>query len=288
MKKIEFYTNKSLKNFCTFKIGGNAKYLFVVYSIKHLKSAIVWCKNKQIKFKVIGLGANLLFDDLGFDGAIIVNKTSKIKVCGNCILSFSGTTVAELIAKTKKHHLTGFEHFAGIPSTVGGAIVNNLGAWGFNIGQFVKYVKLIDTQTLKTKKLCFNQCNFGYRSSVFKGKNGIILSVKFSLKKAQKQQIESNLKTALAKKTSTQPTNLPSAGSVFKRTSIIPAKLIDELGLKGTTIGGAQISNKHAGFIVNIGSATSNDVKQLIKLIENELFLHYSATPIKEIEFVDY
>lgn len=288
MKKLEFYTKISLKGFCTFKIGGKAKFLFVVHSPNQLKTAIVWCKRKNVKFKVIGLGANLLFDDLGFDGAIIVNKTNKIKVCGNYVWAFSGTTMAELIAKTKQHNLTGFEHFAGIPSSVGGGIVNNLGAWGFTIGQNVENVKVLDVETLKTHKYNFNQCKFGYRSSVFQSKKCVVLMAKFKLKKAPITEIENNLKTALIKKSTTQPIDKPSAGSVFKRTNFIPAKLIDELGLKGTTVGGAQISTKHAGFIVNIGSATSNDVKELIKLIENELFLHYSFTPTKEIEFVEF
>lgn len=288
MKKLEFYTNISLKNFCTFKIGGHAKYLFVAHTLNQLKSAIVWCKRKNVKFKVIGLGANLLFDDLGFDGAIIVNKANKIKIFGGNVWAFSGTTVAELILATKQHSLTGFENFAGIPSTVGGGIVNNLGAWGFDFGQNVEYVKLIDLKTLKTTKLKKQQCKFDYRSSVFKNGDFVVLSAKFNLKKATKTEIENNLKTAITKKSASQPTDKPSAGSVFKRTSIIPAKLIDELGLKGKTIGGAQISTKHAGFIVNIGSATSKDVKNLIDLIENEIYLHYSATPIKEIEYVDF
>lgn len=288
MKKLEFFNNISLKDFCTFKIGGNAKYLFVAHSPNQLKAAIVWCKRKNVKFKVIGLGANLLFDDLGFDGAIIVNKTNKIKICGNFVWALSGTTVAELIAKTKQHDLSGFEHFAGIPSSVGGGIVNNMGAWGFSIGQNVEYVKVLDVKTLKTHKYNYNQCQFDYRSSIFKSKKCVVLMAKFKLKKAARQEIENNLKTAITKKTTTQPTNKPSAGSVFKRTDFIPAKLIDELGLKGKTIGGAQISTKHAGFIVNIGSATSKDVKELIKLIENELFLHFSATPTKEIEFVEF
>lgn len=288
MKKLEFYANISLKEFCTFKIGGNAKHLFVAHTLNQLKSAIVWCKRKNVKFKVIGLGANLLFDDLGFDGAIIVNKANKIKILGGDVWAFSGTTVAELILATKQHSLTGFEHFAGIPSTVGGGIVNNLGAWGFDFGQNVEYVKLIDLKTLKTTKLKNQQCKFDYRSSLFKNGDFVVLSAKFNLKKATKTEIENNLKTAITKKSASQPTDKPSAGSIFKRTNIIPAKLIDELGLKGKTIGGAQISTKHAGFIVNIGSATSKDVKNLISFVENEIYLHYSATPIKEIEYVDF
>lgn len=313
MNNIEIYQNKCLKNFCTFKIGGKAKFLFVVYSVKRLKQAVVWCIDNQIKFKVIGCGANLLFDDAGFNGAIIVNKANKISIRNNIIKAESGLTIAELISASKQKSLTGVEHFVGIPSTLGGAVTNNLGAWNFEIANFVIYVKgfyvnqissNLSTPTkrlnskltnlknikynIKNVKLKVNQCKFAYRDSYFKHINFVITHVKLRFSKAPKEIIETNLKNALNKKISTQPINLPSAGSVFKRTNVIPAKLIDECGLKGKKIGDAQVSTKHAGFIVNLKNATSRDVKQLINEIENKVFFNYSATLEREIEYVDF
>lgn len=296
-KHIEIYQNKSLKNFCTFKIGGIAKLLFVVYSIKQLKQSIRYCLNNKLKFKVIGCGANLLFDDKGFDGAIIVNHCSRCFLISNRILVESGLSIAELINISANKGLSGIEFFAGIPSTLGGAIVNNLGAWNHEIsscvisvyGFFAKANK--NNKAFKTVKLAKKQCGFGYRTSRFKDKdftNFIITKIKLKLEKSSKSLILDNIKSVLNKKCRSQPTDKPSAGSIFKRTDVIPAKLIDDAGLKGTKIGDAEISTKHAGFIINLGKATSKDVKDLITHIQNEIYAKYSATLTREIEYVEF
>lgn len=334
-QKMEKYLCKSLKQFCTFKIGGNAKWVFVVHSLRQLKQSVAWCMQNNTKFKVIGFGANLLFDDAGFDGAIIVNKANNIKIFGQKIVAASGTSVAELINRVKQKSLSGLEFFAGIPSTLGGALTNNLGAWGQDIANLVVWVKgfYIDTANInsqmqtpgvtshnakgtqiptqiainnanndlnsslsngknkkikfKTIKLKQNLCGFEYRNSLFKTKqNFIITKAKLCLNHQSKATIQANLTAALNKKAATQPIDKPSAGSVFKRTHIMPAKLIDECGLKGKTIGKAQISTKHAGFIVNLGNATSQDVKTLIKQIEDKIYSKYGIPLEREIEFV--
>lgn len=296
-KHIEIYQNKSLKNFCTFKIGGIAKLLFVVYSIKQLKQSIRYCLNNKLKFKVIGCGANLLFDDKGFDGAIIVNRSSRCFLIANKIWVESGLSIAKLINKSANKGLSGIEFFAGIPSTLGGAIVNNLGAWNHEIsscissvyGFFAKTNK--NNKAFKTVKLAKKQCGFGYRTSRFKDKdftNFIITKIKLKLEKSSKSLILDNIKTVLNKKCCSQPTDKPSAGSIFKRTDVIPAKLIDDAGLKGTKIGDAEISTKHAGFIINLGKATSKDVKDLITHIQNIIYAKYSATLTREIEYVEF
>ncbi len=305
-KKLEKYVFKSLKEFCTFKIGGNAKWLFVVHSIRQLKQSVAWCIQNNTKFKVIGLGANLLFDDAGFDGAIIVNKAKSTFVFNKQLSATSGTTIAELINLTKQKSLSGLEHFAGIPSTLGGALTNNLGAWGQDIASLVVWIKgffVYQNNTLphvqnnkikpqkvkfKTVKLKQNECNFEYRNSMFKAKqNFIITKAKLKLKRKNKAEIQAKITETLNKKSATQPVDKPSVGSIFKRTHIIPSKLIDECGLKGKTVGNAQVSPKHAGFIVNLGGATSDDVKNLIKQVENEIFIKYSAVLEPEIEFVE-
>lgn len=296
-KQIEIYHNKSLKDFCTFKIGGSAKLLFVVYSIRQLKFSIRYCLNNKLKFKVIGCGANLLFDDNGFDGAIIVNRCSRCFLISNRILVESGLSIVELINISANKGLSGIEFFAGIPSTLGGAIVNNLGAWNHEIsscvisvyGFFAKTNK--NNKAFKTVKLAKKLCGFSYRTSRFKDKdftNFIITKIKLKLKKSSKSLILDNIKTVLNKKCWSQPTDKPSAGSIFKRTDVIPAKLIDDAGLKGTKIGDAEISTKHAGFIINLGKATSKDVKDLITHIQNKIYAKNSATLTREIEYVDF
>lgn len=305
-KKLEKYLGKSLKEFCTFKIGGNAKWLFVTHSIRQLKQSVAWCIQNNTKFKVIGLGANLLFDDAGFDGAIIVNKAKSTYIFNKKLLVSTGTTIAELINTTKQKGLTGLEYFAGIPSTLGGALTNNLGAWGQDIAGLVLWVKgfyvnqnstfeQAQSNTTKAQKIKFkmvklkqNKCKFEYRNSIFKANpNFIITQAKLKLNRKNKAEIQNKITETLNKKSATQPVDKPSAGSVFKRTHIIPAKLIDECGLKGKTVGNAQVSTKHAGFIVNLGESSSADVKTLIKQIENEIYMKYSVVLEKEIEFVE-
>jgi len=288
MNNFLVFENESLKKYCTFKIGGKAKYVYICNTNSALVSVIRHCKNKNIKFKVIGMGANILFSDNDFDGAIIVNHTKNIKFNKTNVYADSGVNVTNLIQKCYLRSLSGLENLAGIPATVGGAIVNNLGAFGCSFDECVEYVKAIDGKNPdKIIKLNKKDCDFKYRHSIFQNSSLIILKVKLNLKKDDTTLIKKRISNAVHKKVSTQPINYPSAGSVFKRGNLIPAKIIDELGLKGTRIGDAQISTKHAGFIVNLGNATSNDVKQLIKLVQTKVFENYGYVLQSEIEIID-
>lgn len=282
-----FLKDESLKNYCTFKIGGNAKYLFIAHDTSSLLHVCKHCNTHNIRFKIIGLGANLLFDDLGFDGAIIVNRSNKTLIKNNSAYVDSGTSIASLIQKCYQRNLSNIEKLAGIPATVGGAIVNGLGSFDVNFCQFVDYVICYKKEDLNTPiKLQNKDCKFAYRNSIFKEGDYIITKAKINLKAENKLIIKQAMLESLKKKSATQPICQPSAGSIFKRGEIIPSKIIDELGLKGTRIGGAEISTKHAGFIVNIDNATSNDVKQLILLIQNMVKDKFNIDLKPEIEFV--
>lgn len=283
---IEIYKNHCLKDFCTFKIGGIAKFIFIVKNIKILKKVVFFCKKRKIKYKIIGFGSNLLFDDNGYKGAIIVNKSSGFCFRKHCLYADSGCSLNEIISKCKTHNLSGIENLAGIPSSIGGALYNNCGANGTEIGDLVEHIDILD-ENLTFRQLNKNQLNFSYRDSTFKHKNYIILRVKLNLKFSTYEQINKNIILALQKKSSSQPLDLPSAGSIFKRSTIIPAKIIDDLGLKGARIGDAEISTKHAGFIVNIGNATSEDVKSLISHIEKRVFKATNTVIEREIEYVE-
>ena len=288
MKDLEMLKNESLKKYCTFKIGGNAKLVFICKSIPALIAAIKYCNNEKLKYKVIGLGANLLFSDDGFNGAIIVNKSNQILFKQNNIYADSGVNVTNLITKCYLRSLGGLENLSGIPATVGGAVVNNLGAFNSSFSDYIDYVKVIEKDNPnKIIKLSKDDCKFGYRKSVFQNNDLIILKVKLILKNEPKTLIQKRIASAIEQKTSTQPLNYPSAGSIFKHTDIIPAKIIDELGLKGLIVGKAQISKKHAGFIVNLGGATSQDVKGLISVINYKVNDAYGKNLEPEIEIVD-
>lgn len=286
-KNFKFKQNESLANYCTFKIGGNAKYLFIVHSTNELINVCKLCKLHNIKYKIIGMGANLLFDDCGYNGAIIVNKTNKLSFNKTKIIADGGVNLTALIIKACEHSLSGLEALSGIPSTLAGGIVNNVGAFDCSISDYIEEVVCFD-ENFNTLILTKDDCKFEYRNSLFKNKNYIITSVTLNLKQDEKSLIKKRINDAIYKKSTTQPLNLPSAGSVFKRCEIIPAKVIDELDLKGTKIGDAEISTKHAGFIVNLKSATSQDVKKLINLIKQKVKSTHNVDLKEEIEFVDY
>ena len=289
MDNFEFESQVELKDFCTFHIGGSAKFLFIAKDISTLIKVCLYAKTHNIKYKIIGLGANLLFDDLGYNGLIIVNKTNKILFRKNSVYASSGVNITNLIMKCFARSLSGLERLAGIPSTVGGAVVNSLGAFETNFSDYVEYVECYHKSDL-TKKLRLSKdaCKFGYRTSLFKNNEYIITKVKLKLKQDAQTLIQNRIKEAVEKKKATQPLDQYSAGSVFKRGNIIPAKVIDELGLKGTKIGGAEISMKHTGFIINTTNATSKDVKTLIKLIQEKVKTATNEDLTPEIEFVEY
>ena len=286
---FEIKEDVGLKDFCTFRIGGRAKFLFVAHDTTTLIKVCLYAKTHNIKYKIIGLGANLLFDDLGYNGLVIVNKTNNILFRKYAVYCDSGVNVTNLIMKCYARSLCGFERLAGIPSTVGGAVVNSLGAFDTNFSDYVEYVECYHKSDLTKKlRLSYEECKFDYRTSLFKSGEYIITRVKLRLIQDDKTLIQQRIKEAVEKKKATQPLDKFSAGSVFKRGNIIPAKVIDELGLKGTKIGGAEISTKHAGFIINTNSATSKDVKQLITLIQEKVKSATNEDITPEIEFVEY
>ncbi len=286
-KDFTYIPNASLKNFCTFRVGGKAKHLIIARNNKALLQVYLKCKAHNIKYKIIGCGANLLFDDNGYNGVIIVNETNTINFDKNLVLAEGGVNLTNLIIKCLERSLGGFEKLVGIPSTVGGATVNNTGALGVAFSNFIDYVECFDTVTGNVVKLNNTDCKFSYRNSIFKNGRYIILCVKLKLSNEDGKVLKDNVKYAIERKRFSQPLNRPSAGSVFKRTDVIPAKLIDELGLKGLRVGDAIISPKHAGFIVNLGNATSKDILNLIEIIKTQVFEVYGERLQEEIEYVE-
>lgn len=287
IKNIEYRKNQDLKNYCTFKIGGIAKHIFIAKSRQNLIDLIDFCAENKKNFKVIGLGANLLFNFKQTNKIIIVNQANKLVKKDNSIYVSSGTNLTEFITKAANWGLSGLSDLSGIPATIGGAIVNNVSAFNTSISDYIDHVLAIHKNNpTKIIKITRNKCKFGYRNSCFQSGEYIILSAKFSLPTESTNKIKKDIMYALKRKKSSQPLSLPSAGSVFKRGNIIPAKVIDELGLKGLKIGGAMISPKHAGYIVNTGNATSKDVLEIIKLIEKRIFDTKNVKIEREIEIV--
>lgn len=306
-----------LKNISTFHIGGNAKYLLTCSNLIALKKVIKICINHDIKFKVVGGCSNLLFDDLGFSGAIIKLNFGYTKIDQNYLTASSDNTISKLISITKQNNLSGLEYFVGIPCCLGGAIFNNLGTNKKEISELIDTISIlkikrknnkkinrkIKINTLKINRKIFNKKlikfskitikptknDFSYRKNNFLGNFDIILFAKLKLINLDKNIIQNNLINFLNLKTNSQPLNQYSAGSIFKRgKDFFPAQIIDELGLKGVQIGGAKISKKHAGFIVNTGNAKCQDVLTLIDYIKHKVWTNCLINLDEEIEYVPY
>lgn len=275
-KGIEFIEDVDLKRWSTVKIGGFAKYIVFPKNHLEIEKIIKICKKNNKKYYILGNGSNILFDDAGFDGVLINLKYfQKIKVCATQkVYVGAGVKLFSLNLKLKDFGFSGLEWSYGIPATLGGLIVMNGGSFGHEICEFVDRVLVFDGKKLKVLKR--EEIDFAYRHSSLLGQY-IVLGAWLKLEKESSCEIGKRLDNFFERKKASQPYELPSLGSVFKQIHngeeiIYPAKMIDKMGLKGVTIGRAQISEKHAGFIVNVGNATSEDFLKLVNLVEKEFF----------------
>ncbi len=274
-KNIMFLEDEPMSRHTSFKIGGNCKILAYPNNVTQVQEIIKICHDKNISNVVLGRGSNLLVSDFGFDGiAICSNELNNIKLISDTeIYCESGVNLPKLCNFALKNSLSGLEFACGIPGSVGGAIFMNAGAYGGEMKDIVQSVKYMDDngQVLELKN---DELDFSYRHSFFEDRNYFILSATIRLCTHDKYDIKSKMKDLLQKRKNKQPLEFPSAGSAFKRPKVgYAAALIEECGLKGKTVGGAQISNKHSGFIVNVGNATCEDVNSLIletqKIVKN-------------------
>lgn len=262
----------SLKDYSTIKIGGKARWMLFPKDLMEVQQILKIVKYNNLKFFILGNGSNTLFDDNGYDGVIIsLKKLNKIEFDGDCVYSDAGVNLFVLGQKLKMHGLSGLEFCHGIPASLGGFVYMNGGCFGHEIGEFVEEVLVLKDDKIITLKK--DQLKFSYRKSNLQ--DCVILKVLLKLTQNSPEIVKENMDNYYDKKKASQPCDLPSLGSIFKAVygdkTIYVSKMIDTLGLKGVKIGEAEISNKHAGFIVNTGNATSKDFKDLIALIQKEL-----------------
>ncbi len=269
------YINEPMSKHTSFRIGGPADYFIKVTSLQELKDILKIANKFEIPYFIIGNGTNLLVSDSGIRGFVIkicLNEFTIKKNSDEYVLTLqSGFTLSSLASLSIREEITGFEFLVGIPGTIGGAVRMNAGAFGYEIKDVLIKTKYL-TPSGKIKTMTAKEHEFEYRNSVFSKNDGIILETTLVGKRGNKEEIENKIKTLFEERKAKQPLDFPSAGSTFKRKEgYISAKLIDECGLKGYRIGGAEVSTKHAGFIVNVGNATCNDVLELIKYIKNKV-----------------
>lgn len=289
-----FLENISLKDYTSYRIGGNAKYFFVAKTKEDLINAIKKSKQDNLRFFILGGGSNILFPDFGFDGLVIKLELDNVEVRGEQIYAQAGVNLREVINLALDNELAGFEWATGIYGTVGGAIRGNAGAFNQFISNITHSVEVLKIDTLEVSEM--ESYDAGYRDSCFKrNDNLIVLSSVFNLKKGNKDKIKKEMDKILDYRKKRHPLDYPSAGSVFKNVTglnieqfkdlgYVPAGyLIEQAGLKGKIIGGAQISEKHANFIVNVNNAKAKDVLALIDLIKKTILEKYSVKMEEEI-----
>lgn len=265
--------NADMSRYCTYKAGGSARYLISVENIEELREALKMAKEKKLDSFILGRGSNVLVRDGGYDGIIIrlSGEFTLIESTQNVITAGAAATNVEVCVLARDEGLSGIEFLHGIPGSIGGAVFMNAGAYGSEICDYVDEVTFMDEDYNVLAKPS-KDIDFGYRHTEFMDGGGIIISVKLRLTPSSADAVASKMDALLNKRTSKQPMNYPSCGSVFKRPSGgYAAKLIEDAGLKGASIGGAEVSTKHSGFIINKGEATANDITDLIKLVQKRV-----------------
>lgn len=284
----DIYTNEPMSKHTTFKIGGTADIFVKLRNTEQIEKLLNLCKNKNVPIKIIGNGSNILVKDNGIRGVVA-------KICTNSYDFLDEETIrvdaGMLNSKVSRilleNSLTGFEFASGIPGTIGGAVKMNAGAYGSQMSDVVIKTKYIDLEDMQIKEIKKEEQKFEYRKSIFSTTERVIIDTTLKLEKADKEQIQEKINQNNESRRIKQPIDKPSAGSTFKRgEDFITAQLIDECGLKGYTVGGAQVSTKHAGFVVNADNATASDVIELMEIIKKRVQEKFNKNIDLEIEII--
>lgn len=282
--------NEDMKKHTTFKIGGPAECFIKIKTKEELKEILVFARENKIPITILGNGSNILVLDGGIKGITLTiqieyldikQDDEKYQVCVG-----GGYKLAKLAQVFLKNEISGFEELSGIPGTIGGAVSMNAGAHGREMKDIVEKIKCVDIDG-NEKEFLNEEAGFGYRKSIFKGNSYIVTEVELELQKGKQEEIKEKMNEYAKYRKEKQPIEYPSAGSTFKRgKDYITAKLIDEAGLKGYSIGGAVVSTKHSGFVINKGNATAKDVLDLVKYIKDTIEEKFDKKIELEIEVV--
>ena len=266
-------TDEPMDRHTSFRIGGPADYFALPQTEEQIKGLLSFCKREGLPYFLMGNGSNLLVGDDGFRGLIIQlwKNYGRIEMRENEIIAQAGAMLSAVARTAALAGLTGMEFASGIPGTIGGASVMNAGAYGGEMRQIIRSVTMLTPESAITEKSC-GEMEFGYRSSYAQKHNCIILGARIVLSPGDKDQIMEKIEDLRMQRVSKQPLDLPSAGSTFKRPEgFFAGKLIMEAGLRGFTVGGAQVSEKHCGFVVNRGGATASDVCALMREVRRRV-----------------
>ena len=263
-----------MKNHTTFRVGGPAAYFVMPRTAEEVAKVTELCAQENVPYYIVGNGSNLLVSDKGYDGVIIqiYKQMSQVEVKGREIYAQAGALLSMVAKRALDTELAGFEFAAGIPGTLGGACVMNAGAYGGEMKDVLKSVTVLDKDG-NVKKLAKDELELGYRTSVIAKKGYIVLDAVIELKEGKAEQIKALMDDLKERRITKQPLEYPSAGSTFKRPEgYFAGKLIQDADLRGFQVGGAQVSEKHCGFVINKDGATASDVMELMRQVSDKVY----------------
>ena len=288
LKEDKIKVDEPMKKHISFKVGGPADFLVKPETEEELIQVIKLVKKENIPFLVIGNGSNLLVKDGGIRGVVIelTDNFNNYEIEGNIIKAQSGALLSILGRNALKNSLTGFEFAAGIPGTLGGALAMNAGAYGGEMKQVIKTVRLMDTEG-NIFELSNEEMKFEYRRSILTTNDFIVLSAVIELKPGNADEIKETMVDYANRRSTKQPLNFPSAGSTFKRPEgHFAAKLIDDCGLRGLSLRGAQVSDKHCGFVINSGDASAKDLLDLMFIVKSTVNAKFGIMLEEEVKIL--
>lgn len=283
------YINEPMNKHTTFRIGGSADVL-VTPGVSETAAVLRLCKNHDIPVTIIGNGSNLLVGDQGIRGVVIEfgRPAEEIIIQGEQMHVTAGTMLSKAANEAAANGLSGLEFAAGIPGTVGGAVVMNAGAYGGEMKDVIRSVTVL-TQEGEKRALTLEELDLGYRHSCIPENNYIVLSAELSLQKADTEQIRAVMADLRERRVTKQPLEYPSAGSTFKRPEgYFAGKLIQDAGLSGFSVGDAQVSEKHCGFVINRGEATAADVADLIRKVQEQVYEKFQVKLEPEVRMLGF
>ena len=288
--KLSVIENADMSKYTSFRAGGNATALVEVENKEQLKAVLRFADEENIPHLLLGNGSNTLFKDSGYQGLVIKlgdyfnylaeESDTRLRIGASMLLSTAAKMALE-------ESLTGMEFASGIPGSIGGAIFMNAGAYGGEMKDIVASVHAVSPDGRDEKDFTNEEMQFGYRSSILQQNGWIATDVTFNLTTGNKEEIAAQMKDLNARRNAKQPVNYPSAGSTFKRPEgYFAGKLIEDAGLKGLTVGGAQVSTLHSGFVINKGGASATDILQLIALVQNTVYDKFGVMLEPEVRII--
>lgn len=271
--KDRILLDEPMNKHTTFRVGGPADYFIIPESLEEVQKVVSLCRKREVPYYILGNGSNLLVGDFGIRGVVIqiFKSMNQIEIRENEITAQAGASLAQIANAALGKSLTGFEFAAGIPGTLGGAVVMNAGAYGGEMKDVLVSVTVL-TEEGDILEIPAEELELGYRTSIIAKKNYVVLEAKLALKEGNPEEIRAYMDDLRQRRVDKQPLEYPSAGSTFKRPEgYFAGKLIQDAGLKGFTVGGAQVSEKHSGFVINIGNATAADIVSLMEQVSEKV-----------------